>query len=401
MKTFLALVFICSGALADEARLKAYTIHNRIAGVPPTAATLAQMESAIKSNGGVIGLEAAARIAMESDHFYNLKLKNWIKPWTNQEKSKRVDLNDMAATIIGAIRDSDTKPFSRILYDDVIYVGPSFGDEDDNFSRRNNNHYREIESRGISLKNSLVERMQSQNINTENNIQDNNKRDTTNMIVNGVNGAAGVFTTRAHGEAFYMDGTNRRATRYAFMNFMCKDFEDLHDTKVPDFRVRRDVERSPGGDARTYKNTCVGCHAGQDALGGAFAYYDWIGNNRIRFTPGNVAGKMNRNPDFLQGHVTTDDSWMNLWASGQNASLGWRGSVAGNGIKEFGQMLARSRQFSVCMSQKVFKLVCVRPPLEEDSEFINKMADEFEANNSYNMKSLFAKTVAKCVEEDV
>tara|TARA_B100001971_G_scaffold213155_1_gene245652 strand:+ start:252304 stop:253509 length:1206 start_codon:yes stop_codon:yes gene_type:complete len=401
MKKVLMLLILSFVVQANEARLKAWTLHNRIAGVPPTPTVLNQMENMIVQNPGKVGLENAASIALQNDYFYNVRLKNWLKPLSNEERSKNVPLNDFVATVIGAIRDSDNpnKPFSRVLYDDLIYVGPALGDQNRNFSRSNNNHYARIESEFLDLKNILVERMQSQNIDTEPN-PDNNRRDQTNVVVNGINGAAGVLTTRAYGESFYQAGTNRSVTRHTFMNFLCKDFEDLHDTTVPDFRVRRDVEREPGGDSRTYKNTCVGCHAGQDALGGAFAYWDYR-NNRLRFTPGNVVDKMNHNALYDMGHVTTDNSWLNLWASGQNANLGWRGPTTGNGVKEFGQMIARSRQFSRCMSMKVFKLVCIRPPVEDDLPFIEEMADDFESNDSYNMKRLFARTGAHCVEEDI
>ena len=402
MKIVLFFSLLSVFSFANEARLKAWTLHNRIAGVPPLPSTLNQMENLILQNPGEMGLENAAYLALQNNYFYNVRLKNWLKPLSNEERSKNVELNDFVATVIGAIRDSDNpnKPFSRILYDDLIYVGPSFGNENENFSRSNNNHYREIENDFLNLQNVLVERMQSENIDTEPNIENNNRRDNTNVVVNGINGAAGVLTTRAYGQSFYQAGTNRSVTRHTFMNFLCKDFEDMHDTTIPDFRVRRDVEREPGGDSRTYKNTCVGCHAGQDALGGAFAYWDFT-NNRLRFTPGNVVSKMNHNALYEFGHVTTDNSWMNLWANGQNASLGWRGAQAGNGVKEFGQLIARSRQFARCMTMKVFKLVCIRPPVEEDMPFIEDMADDFESNDSYNMKRLFAKVGARCVEEDI
>jgi hypothetical protein len=396
------IIFISFNGQANEAKLKAWTIYNRINGVPPspTSNTLNLMSNRINQFPGIIGLEEAAKLAIEEPYFYDIVLKNWLKPMSNQEQAKRIPLNDFVATIIGAIRDSDqpNKPFSRILYDDMIYVGPSLNAESSNFSRRNNNHYTQIENQRLNLKTVLVERKQSENINTEATITDNNNLDQTNVVVNNVNGAAGIFTTRQAGMAFYNMGTNRRVTRYAFLNFMCHDFEDLHDTTIADFRVRKDVERNPGGDSRAYKNTCVGCHAGQDALGGAFAHYDWVGNNRLQFTPNQVVAKMNRNADFAPGYQTTNDSWINLWAEGQNAALGWRGPQAGNGPAQLGQMLASSRAFSVCMAKRVFKLVCIRPPSVDDQYFIDQMADQLEANDSYNMKNLFVKTVAKCVE---
>ena len=66
---------------------------------------------------------------------------------------------------------------------------------------------------------------------------------------------------------------------------------------------------------------------------------------------------------------------------------------------KFGQMLSKSRAFSVCMAKKVFKLVCIKSPGDEDNAFIEIMADELENNDNYNMKNLFIKTVAKCVED--
>jgi hypothetical protein len=400
MKYLLTVLILSSlNVFATESRLKAWDIHNRITGVPPMPSSnvLNEMEARINQFPGQRGLEEAADIAIESRYFYEVRLKNWFKPFTNRERAKTEDLNDMVATLIGAVRDSDIpgKPFTRALYDDLVYVGPSMGNQNYNFRRTSNDHYRQMELSQINLKDNLVERMQSQVIQTENSIQDDNRRDVVNILAGGRNGSAGVFSSRAGGMAFFSAGTNRRMTRYAFMNFMCKDFEDLHDTVVPDFRVRRDVPRNPGGDSRIYKNTCVGCHAGQDALGGAWAHYDYR-SNRLRYE-NNVNGKMNREPDFPGGYITTDDSWINLWADGQNSNLGFRGAQSGNGGREFGMMIGRSRAFAVCMSKKVFKLICVKSPGDDDEAFINQMADGLENNSQYNMKSLFAKTAAKCV----
>lgn len=398
MKLLIIILSLSSlGAFATEARLKAWEIHNRLTGVPPVpnSNTISSMEQKINMYPGTRGLEEAAKIAIESRYFYDVVLKNWFKPMTNQERAKNVDLNDMVATLVGAVRDSDQigKPFTRALYGNIIYVGPAMNNENYNFRGTSNEHYFQIENKNLSLKNSLVERNQTDTIQTETNITNNGNLDSRAVSASL---AAGIFSTRAFGEAFYSAGTNRRATRYAFMNFMCKDFEDLHDTTVPDFHVRRDVPRDPGGESKTYKNSCVGCHAGQDALGGAFAYYDY--SNRVLYRT-TVAAKLNRDPVFPDGYITTDDSWINLWSQGQNSSLGWRGPQEGNGASEFGRMLTKSRAFSVCMSKKVFKLVCVKSPNEDDEAFIDQMADELEQNDQYNMKNLFVKTVAKCIED--
>lgn len=390
--------FISKVALADLAAQKAWTIHNRIAGVPPApgSGVLENMASEIRNNPGMAGAENASKIAMQNRYFYDLVLKNWFKPWANVEVSKRVPLNDFVATMIGAFRDSDQagKPFSRVLYADLVYVGGATGNNQNNYSPLNNNHYEQIEYTQ-NLGATLVERQQSQAISTE-----PGQSSASNLSVNGNNGAAGVLTSRAYGDAFYNMGTNRRVTRYTLMNFMCKDLEDLHDTSLPDFRVRRDVTRTPGGDSRVYKNKCVGCHAGQDALGGAFAYYDYV-DGQLVYTPGNVQEKINRLPAYAAGFVSVDDSWINLWGqlSTHNKDLGFKGNLSGSGVSALGLSIAESRGFSICMAKKSLKLLCIRPPMEKDNAFIEQMANELEAGGKYNMKDLFAKTMAYCVED--
>lgn len=352
-------------------REDAWKLHNRIAGVPPKTAVLNEMTNLISQGDA----EAAAMVAMENPNFYNITLKNWIKPWSNRDQTPRVPFNDYVATILGVIRDD--LPFDKILYDDILYVV-------DNatlpvYSNTDNNHYRNAENLNMDFMDTLVVRRQS---------------DLTGIPASAV---AGVTTTRNAGENYFQAGTNRRVNRFIFMNYLCKDYEDLHDITVPDFRVARDVERNPGGDSRTYKNRCVGCHAGQDGLRGAYAYYNF-GNGRLNYTQGQVQGKMNQNNYFPQGFVTTNDAWINLWATGQNASLGWRGNTSGTGAQSLGMMFAQTKAFSQCMAHKVFKLVCMKEAKSStDVETVKSLAINFEARNEYNMKRLIAQTSAGCV----
>ena len=53
------------------------------------------------------------------DTFYNITLKNYVAPWTNEEQTVFTRLNDYTATVIGVVRDG--YDFRRILYDDIIY----------------------------------------------------------------------------------------------------------------------------------------------------------------------------------------------------------------------------------------------------------------------------------------
>lgn len=353
------------------ARDQAYRLHNRLTGVPPQLAVLNQMENLIASGQS----EQAAYVAMANPYFYNLVLKNWVKKWTNVDDSERVDLNDYVATVIGIVRDD--VPFDQVLYGDLLYTSNSQALAP--YANDNNDHFTEAEAARTDLSGTLVQRTQS--------------------TVTGIGDTAGVLTTRAAGEAFLSAGTNRRMNRFAFMNFLCRDYEALHDITRPDIWVRRDVDRAPGGDSRTFKNKCVGCHAGQDAIAGAWAYFDFV-DGQIVYTPGTVAEKVNQLNLYSDGHVVTSDYFTNMWATGQNAVLGWKGAQEGYGVKALGRMLSSTRAFSDCMATKVYKLVCLKEPQQQAHiDAIKTFADQFEANSTYNMKSLIAKTSALCLGE--
>src|SRR5262245_53826345 len=75
-------------------RAQAKRIHDRIAGVPPSAAVLDQMEQLIIA-GNAAG---AARLAMQTPTFYTTTIKNWVTPWTNRDQSVFAPLNDYTAT---------------------------------------------------------------------------------------------------------------------------------------------------------------------------------------------------------------------------------------------------------------------------------------------------------------
>lgn len=375
---FIFLVTLISTSALAGPKEAAWKLHNRLAGVPPvktaTADPLKQMEDLIRAGNG----EAAAQVAISHPNFYNVVLKNWIKPWSNREQTSRDELNDYVATVLGVIRDDI--PFTEVLSGDILYT-VNYNNNDGTpsvYSFTDNLHYRNAETRNINLMANLVPQTQSA---------------VTGLPANAV---SGVLTTRAAGAAFYSAGTNRRVNRFNFINYLCHDYEALHDVNIPDVRVRRDVERNPGGDSRTYKNKCVGCHAGQDALGGAYAYYDFVGG-RLVYTPNIVVAKMNHNVYYSAGFVTTDDNWINTWAQGQNAKLGWRGATSGNGVKALGQMLSRSSAFSTCMAKKVFQLVCLKEAINtDDVAMVTDLAAQFEQEN-YNMKKLIVNTSVGCI----
>lgn len=390
ISSFAILMIISATVTAGPVeRQQAKRIHDRLTGISPTNATLDTMEALLISDPTG---ETAANEAMNNPAFYNVTLKNFAAPWTNEAQSVFVPLNDYTATIIGMVRDGED--FRGILSGNIIYTGAS-GLSITGYSNNNNTHYVELEQLGPvvgDLSNPSILQKQTQ------------------TAVTGLTAGAtaGIITTRAAAEAFFVAGTNRAMFRFTLVNHLCTDLEQLKDiTRVPD-RVHRDVSRSPGGDSRIFMNNCVGCHSGMDPLLGAYAYYNFnTTTQQLDYSPGVVTPKFNINANnFKYGYITTDDSWLNYWRNGQNKLLGWdsgaaldeNGHAFGNGAKSMGAELANSYAFSQCQVKKVFKTVCFRDSDDYavDRTEVNNITDDFMNNSNYDLKSVFAKTAAYC-----
>jgi len=118
----LAMLAHGTASAADLERRQAKRIHDRLAGVPPSNTVLDEMETAIMA-GDAAG---AAQMAMDNSSFYNVTLKNFAAPWTNEAQTLFVPLNDYTATVIGMVRDD--VPFNQLLSADLVYVGePALG----------------------------------------------------------------------------------------------------------------------------------------------------------------------------------------------------------------------------------------------------------------------------------
>jgi len=373
------LASVAIAAFAND-RDQAKRIHDRIAGVPPSEAVLDQMEALVAANNPL----GAALIATQSPSFYNVTLKNMAVPWTNRDQSVFVPLNDYVATFIGMVRDD--VPFNTALSADLTYtvtgVTPAA-------SATSNAHYENAENNSVNLFAQLTP--------------------TTQSSVLGIpaGATAGLLTSRASSEAFFVDGTNRAMFRFTMINHMCRDMEQVHDTSLPPDRIRQDVSRSPGGDSRLFLNNCIGCHSGMDPFAQAFAYYDYDngtadapGTMRLLYTPGVVQSKyFNNNTNFAPGFITPDDAWENRWREGQNSLLGWSPSLPGkgNGAKTMGEELANSDAFAECQVEKVFKVVCFRAPGNAaDRAEVQNMTNRFKANG-YRLKQVFAEAAVHCM----
>jgi hypothetical protein len=359
-------------------REQAFRIHNRLAGVPPSEATLVQMEADIAGGSAT----AAAAKAMDNPSFYSATLKNFAAPWTNRDQTVFVPLNDYTTLVMGMVKDN--VPFNQILSADLLYVqtGQPLP------SANNNNHYENLERAmlqpGFDPQTDLTASTQSAAYGLP------------------VSATAGAITTRAASEAFFIAGTNRAMFRFTLLNHMCMDLEQVHDVSIVPDRIRQDVSRSPGGDSRLFLNNCIGCHAGMDPLAQAFAYYNYDeALGRLVYTEGNVVAKyFNNDTTFEDGFRTPDDSWTNYWRQGQNAVIGWDSNLPGNGAgaKTLGQELAGTNAFAQCQVEKVFNAVCLRDPVDAaDRTAVAGMVGNFRAGGTYNLKQVFAESAAYCM----
>ncbi len=378
-------------------REQAHRIHNRIAGVSPSADSLNEMATLIQTGPGTEtdNAEAAAFIAMQHPDFYRTTLKNFATPWTNRDQDVFAALNDYSATVIGMARDD--VDFREILSGNILYLAPNAGVPA--YSGSNNRHYEELEQRGIDLASALV------------------RSDQSSLTGVPAEATAGVITTRAGAKAFFIAGTNRAMFRFTLLNHLCVDLEELKDITLSPDRIRQDVTRSPGGDSRIFRNNCVGCHTGMDPMTQAFAYYNFDydadadpeGNDGQLvynssgtidpFTGTRVVKKYHHNQNnFPTGYITVNDSWDNYWRTGRNQRLGWDSALTGSGAgaKSLGQELASSQAFATCQVTKVFREVCLRDPVDTfDRSQIDSMVSSF-TSSGYKLKQPFAESAAYC-----
>ena len=365
-------------ASADaQSRRQAKQMYDRLVGTPPTQALLNDLEGRVLADKVAAGLYMLDANSPRSSHFYTTTLKNFATPWTNRDQTVFAPLNDYTATVIGMVRDD--VDFRTVLSADLVYIGQGISPA---YSNVNNDHYVAMESNNADLRAVL--------------------QATTQSSLNGLPPAAtaGVITSRAAAEAFFIDGTNRAMFRFTLLNHLCRDMEQVHDTSRPPDRIRQDVTRSPGGDSSVFLNNCIGCHSGMDPLAQAFAYYDFDETQgRLVYTPGVVQPKYLINSDnFKFGYVTPNDHWDNRWRlPGHNSPIGWGpGPGTGDGAKSLGQELAGSEAFAECQVQKVFRTVCFRSPSDQDDIDNVKLIVTAFKNSGYKMKTAFAETAAYC-----
>jgi hypothetical protein len=367
---------LAAGPNADQAT----RIYNRIAGIPPSAAQLAQMTA----TGDAV---SAALIATNDPAFFNNTIRNLAAPWTNRDQSVFVPLNDYTATVIGMVKDN--VPFNTLLSADLVYIADSAAGVPA-YSPSNNAMYDALDTNNVDLSVHLVSSTQS--------------------ALSGIPAAAtaGVMTTRGAASAFFINGTNRAMFRFTLLNHLCNDLQLVMDITRPPDRIRQDVTRSPGGASTLFLTNCIGCHSGMDPMAQAFAYYDFSATDptttdttgQIVYTAGQVQPKYHiNNTNFPQGFNTMNDAWENRWRTGPNYILGWSAALpgSGNGAKSLGTELENSATFSSCQVTRVFKDVCLRAPNSSaDFAQVNSMISSFQSHN-YSLRQVFAEGAAYCM----
>ena len=236
-----------------------------------------------------------------------------------------------------------------MLSGDILYVG---GAGLPAYSPVNNNLYQQMEDDDADLSSATVLVRTTQSAHT------------------GVPAAAtaGVMTTRAAAQSFFVAGTNRAMFRFTMMNHMCKDMEQVHDVHLPPDRIRQDVSRSPGGDSRHLPEQLHRLPQRHGSAGAGLCVLQLRRDGRThRLHARRRAAEVPHQHGQLQTrlrHAATM-AGTTTGAQGANTVLGWSSQLpgSGNGAKSMGQELANSDQFARCQVEKVFKTVCLRPPV--------------------------------------
>lgn len=357
----------------------------------------------------------AAALAVQQPQFLNVVVKNFGLEMSTREETIRLPLNDFTATIMGVTRDgTDAR---ELLYGNFFYVGDParipadipnvIADPNQLGSEvlRSNSHFEDLDDKARRLNiGDVLLRVNNQRVITA--ITDNGDNPDTYTIANNPD-PGGILTSRTWLGAHAIAGTNRRPFEYTVRQFLCMPIEGIADAGASDVRIGRDIDRFPGGDHMKFQTSCKSCHTVMDGFRGAWARWDFEGqidDGRANYSVlrqgdsdnNRVVNKMNRNAQvYPGGYITTNDSFVNNAIRGVNTTnLGWRGldgrtpASGGNGVNQFGRLIANSQRFSTCMAKRAFKSVCRKDLPDTEIAVYTSLGSQFETAN-YNMRSLF------------
>ena len=361
-------------------RDQAKRIHDRIAGVPPSAAVLDQMEALVAAD------DAARRRAHRDAGAILLQrhAEELAVPWTNRDQTVFAPLNDYIATVIGMVRDDvavQHRAVGRLLYTVNGVDAGRFADQQRSLRERRDQRRRTCSA-------ALTP--------------------TTQSSVHGIPAAA---TAGRHDLARRLGGVLHR--RHQPRDVPLHDDEShvprhgagaRHLAAAGSHPPGREP-LSPGGDSRIFLNNCIGCHSGMDPMAQAFAYYNFDETQPAAsvYTPRPRCSRSTSSTTTTSSRASSRrmTAGTTAGARARTRVLGWsraRCPAAATAPSRMGQELANSDAFAQCQVEKVFKTVCFRAPGDaaDRTEVAQHRRAHFKANG-YQLKQVFAETAVYCM----
>ncbi|NQZ19382.1 MAG: DUF1585 domain-containing protein, partial [Bdellovibrionales bacterium] len=375
---------------ASYNRTQAINLYKRLTGVTPNlnSPLIQEMKNYIDQGDAF----SAGYIASSQSGFYNVTVRDFAVKLSNINHTVRAPMNDLAATVIGSVRDDISAV--QLLTENFYYSAEEtegVPSDIENDLVRSNNHYQFLEDEGYDYS-VVLQRREGQKI-----------IDESGAVVD-LPDSSGLLTSRAFMAAHADMGTNRRIIEFTFKTFMCTPINEWANSSNPDNRIGPDIGRFPKND---YDNKCKSCHSGMDSLRPATAHFDFAdGFIKYNYTYTNdpnpddpsqlnvpvpddeqkVPYKFRRASDnFPGGFRVFNDRWINY---ADPIQFGFRTSNQGNGMKGLGELIAYSEKYSECMVQRVFESVCRRDVEVEDRALIRDLTVDFE-NDNHNLRNLF------------
>lgn len=371
-----SLWLVAAFAWSSPADTSLESLYQKVTGLRPTAKQLSDLEAKVKGDRGDVMFNEL----FANPDFIENRLATVISRLSNEDNEPYEEVDDyQAALLLSITSDIDIRAiFSKPFY--ISQVGA-----DGQAVRPRPDSYvipRSVESLGKLVSSFKLNFSAPAN--------------ATQAFEGYYTG--GLMTTHGFAARFIKGGTNRRPVRAMYDIFLCTKIDGWKDATLDHFYIGGDIDRVPGDNPREFETRCSACHAPMDSQRGAMAYFEYEEVMRELRRLNEVARKMNQNSSVFPGaNPTIDDSWENLLVTPEyQKRFGWRGPTRGKGPLSFANMIADSRQFQTCMTQKLTAEFCDKSE-EAVAQMLNKpefnrLADSFR-QDGYRVKSLIKKIV--------
>lgn len=295
MKQIVTLILLTWAAIAQQNKdttsalkshlILAKKIYERTTGVKISLKDpiLEQMAKEIKDNKFI----EAAKIATNTSAFTNVRARNFALRLSNKSNSVVTEFNDMAALIVGIIRDD--QDFREIMTSRQQYQLNTATFYKNNLELMTRNPLADADERLLDLHTGLEKintppaiglavnegKVVTIKASTSSQLEKNIKISEEGMSSRELPDPAGVLTTNFFARSQYSGGSNRRGIEFVVKNFLCSSMPEIGNPNASDAYVGRDVDRFVGGSNQNYVNNCKSCHTVMDAMRGAFAKVDY------------------------------------------------------------------------------------------------------------------------------